>query len=207
MLATGKLPPDALPGDMALQDCILGLEFAGRDHNGKRVMGMVPAKGLATTVVVDDPEFLWPIPDKWTMEEASTVPVVYGTAYYALVVRGGLEPGESVLIHSGSGGVGQAAISICLSMGCEVYTTVGSNEKREYLKKEFPQLTDKNFANSRDTSFEQHVLRQTAGRGVDVVLNSLSEEKLQASVRCLAQHGRFLEIGKYDLSQNNPLGK
>jgi fatty acid synthase len=141
------------------------------------------------------------------MEEASTVPVVYGTAYYALVVRGGLEPGESVLIHSGSGGVGQAAISICLSMGCEVYTTVGSNEKREYLKKEFPQLTDKNFANSRDTSFEQHVLRQTAGRGVDVVLNSLSEEKLQASVRCLAQHGRFLEIGKYDLSQNNPLGK
>ena len=207
MLATGKLPPDALPGDMALQDCILGLEFAGRDQTGKRVMGMVAAKGLATTIVVDDPEFLWPIPDQWTMEEASTVPVVYSTAYYALVVRGGLEEGESVLIHSGSGGVGQAAISIALSMGCEVYTTVGSHEKREYLKKQFPQLTDKNFANSRDTSFEQHVLRQTGGRGVDVVLNSLSEEKLQASVRCLAQHGRFLEIGKYDLSQNNPLGK
>ncbi|CAG2122880.1 unnamed protein product, partial [Medioppia subpectinata] len=91
-------------------------------------------------------------------------------------------------------------------MGCEVYTTTGGEEKKAYLKKEFPQLTDKNFANSRDTSFEQHVLRQTAGRGVDVVLNSLSEEKLQASVRCLAQHGRFLEIGKYDLSQNNPLG-
>ena len=207
MLATGKLPPDALPGDMALQDCILGLEFAGRDQNGKRVMGMVAAKGLATTVVVDDPEFLWLIPDQWSMEEASTVPVVYSTAYYALVVRGGLEEGESVLIHSGSGGVGQAAISIALSMGCEVYTTVGSQEKKEYLKKEFPQLTDKNFANSRDTSFEQHILRQTSGRGVDVVLNSLSEEKLQASVRCLAQHGRFLEIGKYDLSQNNPLGQ
>ncbi|XP_054155200.1 fatty acid synthase-like [Oppia nitens] len=206
MLATGKLPPDALPGDLALQDCILGLEFAGRDHNGNRVMGMVAAKGLATTVVCDDPEFLWKIPDNWTMEEASTVPVVYSTAYYALVVRGGLQKGESVLIHSGSGGVGQAAISIALSMGCEVYTTVGSEEKREYLKKEFPQLANKNFANSRDTSFEQHILRQTAGRGVDVVLNSLSEEKLQASVRCLAQHGRFLEIGKYDLSQNNPLG-
>lgn len=207
MLATGKLPPDALPGDMALQDCILGLEFAGRDQRGNRVMGMVPAKGLATTVVVDDPDFLWKIPDSWTMEEASTVPVVYGTAYYALCVRGGLEEGESVLIHSGSGGVGQAAISIALSMGCEVYTTVGSSEKREFLKKEFPQLKDNNFANSRDTSFEQHILRQTKGRGVDVVLNSLSEEKLQASVRCLAQHGRFLEIGKYDLSQNNPLGK
>ena len=206
MLATGKLPPDALPGDLALQDCILGLEFAGRHPNGQRVMGMVAAKGLATTVLVDDPEFLWPIPEAWSMEEASTVPVCYSTAYYALVVRGELEKGESVLIHSGSGGVGQAAISIALSMGCTVFTTVGSEEKKAYLKKAFPALTDRNFANSRDTSFEQHVLRQTNGRGVDVILNSLSEEKLQASVRCLAQHGRFLEIGKYDLSQNNPLG-
>lgn len=206
MLATGKLPPDALPGDLALQECILGLEFAGRDPDGNRVMGMVPAKGLATSVLVEDPEFLWKIPDNWTMEEASTVPVVYATAYYALVVRGELESGESVLIHSGSGGVGQAAISICLSMGCTVYTTVGNDEKKEYLKKTFPQLKDNNFANSRDTYFEQRILRETDGRGVDVILNSLSEEKLQASVRCLAQHGRFLEIGKYDLSQNNPLG-
>ena len=206
MLATGKLSPDALPGDMALQDCILGLEFAGRDSQGKRVIGMLPCRGLATTAVVSDPDFLWPIPDNWNMEDASTVPVVYSTAYYALVVRGGLQPGESVLIHSGSGGVGQAAISICLSMGCQVFTSVGTKEKREFLKKEFPQLKDRNIANSRDTSFEQHVLRETKGRGVDLVLNSLSDEKLQASVRCLAQHGRFLEIGKYDLSQNNPLG-
>ena len=206
MLATGKLPPDALPGDMALQDCILGLEFSGRDKKGQRIMGMVPSKGLATTCIVSDPEFTWPVPDNWTLEEAATVPVVYSTAYYALVVRGGLQPGESVLIHSGSGGVGQAAISICLSMGCQVFTSVGSQQKREFLKKEFPQLKDANIANSRDTSFEQHVLRETRGRGVDVVLNSLSDEKLQASVRCLAQHGRFLEIGKYDLSQNNPLG-
>ena len=206
MLATGKLPPDALPGDMALQDCILGLEFAGRDSQGKRVMGMLPCRGLATTAVVSDPDFMWPIPETWSMEDASTVPVVYSTAYYALVVRGGLQPGESVLIHSGSGGVGQAAISICLSMGCQVFTTVGTKDKREFLKKEFPQLKDRNIANSRDTSFEQHVLRETKGRGVDLVLNSLSDEKLQASVRCLAQHGRFLEIGKYDLSQNNPLG-
>ena len=206
MLATGKLPPDALPGEMAIQDCIFGLEFAGRDARGSRVMGCVPAQGFATSILVDDPEFLWPIPDNWSMEEAATVPVVYATAYYALVVRGELNEGESVLIHSAAGGVGQAAISICLSRGCTVYCTVGSQDKREFLKKRFPQLRDENFANSRDTSFEQHVLRQTGGRGVDVVLNSLSEDKLQASVRALGSHGRFLEIGKYDLSQNNPLG-
>lgn len=206
MLATGKLPPDALPGELALQDNIFGLEFAGRDSKGKRVMGCVPAQAFATSVIVDDPDFLWEIPDNWSMAEAATVPVVYATAYYGLIVRGELNEGETVLIHSAAGGVGQAAISICLAHKCNVICTVGSHDKREFLKKRFPQLKDENFANSRDTSFEQHVLRMTNGKGVDVVLNSLSEEKLQASVRALGSHGRFLEIGKYDLSQNNPLG-
>jgi fatty acid synthase len=206
MLASGKLPPDALPGDLAGQDCILGLEFAGRDSTGRRVMGLVPAKGLATSVVLTDTDFLWQIPENWTMEQASTVPVCYATAYYALCVRGRLAEGESVLIHSGSGGVGTAAIAIALSKNCTVYTTVGSKEKKEHLKRRFPQLKDENFANSRDLTFEEHIKKQTKGRGVDLVLNSLSEEKLQASVRCLAQHGRFLEIGKYDLSNNTPLG-
>lgn len=128
-------------------------------------------------------------------------------SYYALVVRGRMRPGDSVLIHAGTGGVGQASIAIALHMGCTVFTTVGSKEKREFLKKRFPQLTDRYICNSRDTTFEQQVLIETDGRGVDIVLNSLAEEKLQASVRCLAKDGRFLEIGKYDLSNNSPLGK
>lgn len=83
---------------------------------------------------------------------------------------------------------------------------MGSQAKRDFLKKRFPQLTDNNIGNSRDTSFEQLVLSQTNGRGVDVVLNSLAADQLQASVRCLANGGRFLEIGKVDLSNNSPLG-
>ncbi|XP_055874982.1 fatty acid synthase-like [Biomphalaria glabrata] len=205
MLASGKLPPDAIPGDMASQDCILGMEFSGRDSNGRRIMGILPAKGLATSVDTAK-RFLWEIPDCWTMEEAATVPVVYCTVFYALVIRGHIKKGDKVLIHSGSGGVGQAAISVALSYGCEVFTTVGSNEKKEYLKSIFPQLTDRNFSNSRDTSFEHDILRETKGLGVDVVLNSLAEEKLLASVNLLAKHGRFLEIGKFDLSNNTPLG-
>lgn len=117
-----------------------------------------------------------------------------------------MKPGETLLVHAGTGGVGQASISIALSMGCKVFTTVGSKEKRDFLLKRFPQLTEANIANSRDTSFEQHIMRQTKGRGVDVILNSLAEDKLQASVRCLAKDGRFLEIGKYDLSNNSNLG-
>ncbi|XP_056432573.1 fatty acid synthase [Gadus chalcogrammus] len=205
MLATGKLPPDAIPGDVALQQCMLGMEFSGRDPSGRRVMGLLPAKGLATCVDADR-RFLWDVPSSWTLEQAASVPVVYATAYYSLVVRGRLRPGESVLVHSGSGGVGQAAIAIALSRKCKVFTTVGSAEKRAYLQKRFPQLTSESFANSRDATFEQHVLRHTRGKGVDMVLNSLAEEKLQASLRCLARHGRFLEIGKYDLSNNSPLG-
>ncbi|KAL0983890.1 hypothetical protein UPYG_G00134400 [Umbra pygmaea] len=205
MLATGKLPPDAIPGDLALQQCMLGMEFSGRDPSGKRVMGLLPAKGLATCVDADT-RFLWDVPDTWTLEQGASVPVVYATAYYSLVVRGRLRPGESVLIHSGSGGVGQAAIAIALSKRCRVFTTVGSAEKRAYLQKRFPQLNAESFANSRDATFEQHVLLHTNGKGVDIVLNSLAEEKLQASLRCLARHGRFLEIGKYDLSNNSPLG-
>lgn len=205
MLATGKLPPDALPGNLATQDCILGLEFSGRDSKGERVMAMVPARGLATTVLAD-PGFSWVVPSKWSLEEASTIPVAYTTSYYALFVRGGLKPGESVLIHAGSGGVGQASISIALHAGCKVFTTVGTPEKRQFLKKMFPQLTDSNIGNSRDTSFEQLIMNETNGRGVDMVLNSLAEEKLHASLRCLAEGGRFLEIGKFDLSNDAPLG-
>ncbi|XP_017773704.1 PREDICTED: fatty acid synthase [Nicrophorus vespilloides] len=205
MLASGKLPPDALPGDLAGQDCILGLEFSGRDSKGRRVMGMVSAKSMATTVLAD-PGFLWEVPEKWSLEEAATIPVVYGTSYYALCVRGQLRPGETVLIHAGTGGVGQASITIALHMGCKVFTTVSSQAKRDFLKKTFPQLTDNCIGNSRDTTFEQLVLTETNGRGVDLVLNSLAASQLQASVRCLAIGGRFCEIGKVDLSNNSPLG-
>lgn len=205
MLATGKLPPDAIPGNMADQDCILGMEFSGRNKDGKRVMGLLAAKGLATTVDADK-DFLWEIPDNWSLEEAASIPVVYSTAYYALVVRGQIKKGDKVLIHSGSGGVGQAAISVAHHYGCEVFTTVGSQEKKKYLQKRFSFLTDKHFSYSRSTTFETDILRVTKGRGVDVILNSLADEKLQASLRVLAQHGRFLEIGKVDLSNNTPLG-
>ncbi|XP_017099797.2 fatty acid synthase [Drosophila bipectinata] len=205
MLASGKLGVDALPGDLAYQDCVLGLEFSGRDSRGRRVMAMVTAKSLATNCLANK-NLMWEIPKDWTMEEASTVPCVYATVYYALVVRGQMKKGERILIHAGSGGVGQAAISVALAHGLTVFTTVGSKEKREFLQRRFPKLQARNIGNSRDTSFEQLIMSETHGEGVELVLNSLSEEKLQASIRCLALNGRFLEIGKFDLSNNTPLG-
>jgi len=117
-----------------------------------------------------------------------------------------MKKGDKILIHSGTGGIGQAAIHLALKEGCEVFTTVGTSDKRTFIKKMFSTILDEHIGNSRDTSFEQMIMRQTKGRGIDIVLNSLAEEKLIASVRCLAQNGRFLEIGKFDLVSNNPLG-
>lgn len=116
-----------------------------------------------------------------------------------------MKRGQSILIHAGSGGIGQAAIRIALHYGLDVYTTVGTETKRQFIKETFPEIKDHQIGNSRDTTFEQFIMKQTKGRGVDLVLNSLAEEKLQASVRCVARGGHFLEIGKFDLSMDNPL--
>lgn len=206
MLASGRLPLDALPVSIALSDCILGLEFSGRTREGKRIAGMLGGRGIATEALYEEDQSIsFEIPDTMSLEEGATIPVVYATVVMALQHRGRFAKGESILIHSGSGGVGQAAIRLCLYQGLTVYTTVGNQEKRDFLKEEFPQLTDAHIFNSRDCSFETDVMRATNGRGVDLVLNSLSEDKLQASVRCLADGGRFLEIGKYDMALNNPV--
>jgi len=86
-----------------------------------------------------------------------------------------------------------------------VFTTVGTAEKRIFIRKLSPAIPDKHIGNSQNTSFEQMIMRQTNGRGVDIVLNSLTEEKFIASIRCLAKRDRFLEIGKFDILSNNPL--
>ncbi|XP_045539247.1 fatty acid synthase-like [Papilio machaon] len=205
MTAMGRVTVDAVARGRLNQECVQGFEVVGRTPNGSRVMAMVRNSGMAN-MVAGDKILMWSIPDEWTFEEACSVPVAYGTVYYAFVMVAQLQRGESVLIHAGSGGVGQAAINVALHYGCEVFTTVGTPEKRAFIKKLFPQLKDSHIGNSRDTSFEDMIRRETKGKGVDVVLNSLSDEKLQASVRCLGYRGRFLEIGKFDISNNTPIG-
>lgn len=97
----------------------------------------------------------------------------------------------------------EAAIRVALHHGLTIYATVGSKEKREFLKKTFPQLTDAHIGNSHDTSFEQLVMQATQGRGVDLILNTLADEMLKASLRCLRLNGRFLQIEKFDFNHNS----
>ncbi|XP_046963777.1 fatty acid synthase-like [Vanessa cardui] len=205
MTAMGRVSVDAVAKGRLAQECVQGFEVVGRTCNGTRVMAMVRNSGMSNMVIADR-ELLWGFPDEWTFEEAASVPVAYGTVYYALIMVGKMQRGESILIHAGSGGVGQAAINVALRYGCEVFTTVGTPEKRAFIKRLFPQLKDSHIGNSRDTSFEAMVRKETNGKGVDLVLNSLADEKLQASVRCLGYRGRFLEIGKFDIFNNTLIG-
>lgn len=207
MLATGRLPLDAIPIKLAMCDCLLGLEFSGFDAANRRVMGMVFGRGIATHVICPEKSAIKiEVPPGIDLKEAATIPVVYATAIMALLYRGKMQRGESILIHAGSGGVGQAAIRLAAHFGVEVYTTVGTDEKRNFLLDEFGHCLDNDHIfSSRDCNFEQQILRATKGRGVDLVLNSLADDKLQASINCLADGGRFLEIGKYDMSVDSRL--
>ncbi|KAF2904462.1 hypothetical protein ILUMI_01702 [Ignelater luminosus] len=204
MTASGRINNDVITKDRIEQYNVQGFEFSGRDASGKRVLGMIPSGGLASIINADS-YLVLEIPEIFSMEDAATIPVAYGTVLHAFKIAN-LKEGESVLIHAGSGGVGQAAIHVATFHKCTIFTTVGTQEKREFIRQTFPHIPESHIGNSRDTSFEQMVMRETNGRGVDVVLNSLAEEKLQASVRCLAPGGHFLEIGKFDLASNNNIG-
>uniref|UniRef100_A0A6P7GXN3 Fatty acid synthase-like n=1 Tax=Diabrotica virgifera virgifera TaxID=50390 RepID=A0A6P7GXN3_DIAVI len=203
MIATGKIQAEGIDS-IPTMGCGIGFEYAGVTPKGKRIMGLIAGEALALQVH-NDTYFTWEVPKEWSLKDACTVPCVYATCYYGLIIRGQLQPGESILIHAGTGGIGLAAINIALSMDCEVYTTVSTKEKKQFLKNTFPSLKDENIGNSRDKSFETMIKENTNGRGVDVVLNSLSDTLFQASIRCLAEGGRFLEIGKVDLINSSPI--
>nr|WHN38867.1 polyketide synthase 6 [Elsinoe perseae] len=140
------------------------------------------------------------IPEGMDMTIAASIPLVYATAYYSLYNVAKLEEGESVLIHAAAGGVGQAAIGLAKLRNARIFATVGSAEKKKFLA-EHHGIPEHQIFSSRDTSFVDGVLRATNGRGADVVLNSLSGTLLQETWRCIAELGRFVEIGKKDLEQ------
>lgn len=205
MLATGKLSSSFIKTSRGEGDCVLGLEFSGITSKTQRVMGMIDSGALATHVQADS-DLLWECPENWSLEEAATVPIVYSTVYSALFLAVKIEKGKKILIHAGTGGVGLAAIRVALAYGLEVFTTVSTQEKRNYLLEQYPKLKESHIGNSRDTSFYNMIMFETNGKGVDYVLNSLSEEKLKTSIKCLGRGGKFLEIGKFDIANDNKIG-
>ncbi|MFE3040814.1 SDR family NAD(P)-dependent oxidoreductase [Kitasatospora indigofera] len=155
---------------------------------GDRVTGMMPGAFGPRTVA--DHRLLTAIPDGWSFTAAAAVPVAFTTAWYGLFDLGELRPGDRVLVHSGAGGVGMAAVQLALNSGAEVFATA-SPAKWDTLRR--LGLADDHIGSSRDTRFADRF------PAMDVVLNSLAGELTDASLRLLADGGRFVELGKTDV--------
>lgn len=194
--ATGLLSSARL--DKTYSGLTLGLECVGYVSAigdgvknvalGEPVMAIAPRS--FGTHVQTDARFVFPIAGDSSFEASATLPIALCTAYYALKKLGQLQPQEKVLIHSATGGVGQAAVQLAQHIGAEVFATAGSDEKRDFLRQQGVQ----HVMNSRDVDFAQAVLQETNGQGVDVILNTLPSDTLHHSVACLQAGGRIIDI-------------
>jgi acyl transferase domain-containing protein/acyl carrier protein len=188
----------------------LGIECAGRVVRagadvrrfapGDRVMAFAH-DSLASHAVADE-RLVAPVPSGLDFTQASTIPIAFLTAYYALVHLGRIGAGERVLIHSATGGVGLAAIQVARRAGAEIFATAGTEEKRAMLRT----LGVTHVADSRSLDFVDAFSAATRGEGVDLVLNSLTGEAIPAGLGLLRNGGRFLEIGKRDIYDDRALG-
>jgi polyketide synthase 1/15 len=160
---------------------------------GDAVMGLIDGVGPLAVV---DRQLLVEKPQGWSFAEAASAPVAFMTALYGLADLAGLRAGDAVLIHAATGGVGMAAVQLARHLGAEVFVTA-SRGKWDTLRA--MGFDADHIADSRTLDFEEKILSATAGRGVDVVLNSLANEFVDASLRLLVRGGRFIEMGKTDI--------
>ena len=144
------------------------------------------------------------IPDSMSFEDAATIPLVYLTSIYSLFNVANLRKHQSVLIHSAAGGLGIACIQLAQYIGAEIYVTVSTEEKRKFLAENYGILYERMFS-SRNTEFAKRIFAATNGRGVDVIVNSLTGELLDESWRITADGGTMVELGKKDIVDRNKL--
>ncbi|QRK92240.1 type I polyketide synthase [Saccharopolyspora erythraea] len=204
--ATGLLDPEAMEGSLSRET--LGLECSGTVLRvGEVVSGLRPGDEVfahsrdlfGSHVTLDEVRVVKKPTTLSLAQAASLLPAV--TAHQSLVRLAGVRRGDRVLVHSGAGGVGLAAVRIAMWLGAEVYATAGSEQRRELLRREGVA----GVSDSRSTAFADDILRWTDGAGVDVVVNSLSGEALHKSIGLLRPFGRFVELGKADIAADHAL--
>ncbi|WP_428273702.1 SDR family NAD(P)-dependent oxidoreductase [Candidatus Palauibacter sp.] len=187
---------------------MLGEEFCGRIVEtgadvtavsvGDRVAGF--AFGTFGPEVVTREELVALAPPDVSATALATIPSVFVTCVLSYELAG-LEAGDCVLIHAGAGGVGLAAIQLAQAAGAEVFATA-SAPKRGFLRS----LGVEHVFDSRSTAFGQEILDATGGAGIDVVLNSLTGEGfIEASLACLSQGGRFVELARRDILSHDEM--
>jgi acyl transferase domain-containing protein/NAD(P)-dependent dehydrogenase (short-subunit alcohol dehydrogenase family) len=192
LIALGRYPATAL-----------GLEIAGVVTEtgagvtsvapGDRVMGIVPAS--IGPIAVADHRCVIKMPAGWSFAQSAAAPTAYVTAYLALRSLADVQPGDRVLIHAAAGGVGMAALQLARSWKAEVYATASSDKWAVLEQQGVPR---DRIASSRTLDFEQGFGSGADGLSMDIVLNCLAGEFIDASMRLLAEGGRFIELGRTD---------
>lgn len=202
-IALGQMQPGVpMTGEVAGIVTSVGSNLQSVWKTGDRAIGLMVAP-FGNQVRVNGKGIV-PIPDSISFTDAASIPIVFYTAWYCLTQVARLESSQSVLIHAASGGVGQAAIQIAKLIGAEIYATVGSMTKRKLIQDQYG-IADSHIFSSHTRNFKKGIMRSTRGKGVDVVLNSLSGEFLMDSWDCVAPFGTFLEIGKTDIYGHSQL--
>jgi NADPH:quinone reductase-like Zn-dependent oxidoreductase len=135
------------------------------------------------------------MPPGLSFEDGAGVPTVFLTCYHALRNVARLQPGERVLIHTATGGIGLTAIEIARSTDAEIFATAGSDAKRAFLRS----IGIRSPMDSRSTEFADAIMDETGGEGVDVVLNTLPGAAGACGLRVLRPFGRFLQLDKQDI--------
>ncbi|MGW0158707.1 sulfolipid-1 biosynthesis phthioceranic/hydroxyphthioceranic acid synthase [Mycobacterium sp. NPDC003323] len=189
----------------------LGADFAGvvtavgpgvTGHKVGDRVGGISADGAWATFVTCDANLAVTLPPGLPTNRAAAVPSAHATAWYSLHDLARISAGDKVLIHSATGGVGQAAIAIARAAGAEIYATAGSDARRELLRG----MGIEHVYDSRSTEFAEQIRRDTDGYGVDIVLNSLTGAAQKAGLELLSFGGRFVEIGKRDIYGDTRMG-
>ncbi|KAL9001809.1 MAG: hypothetical protein Q9188_005223 [Gyalolechia gomerana] len=199
LVALGKVPEDTLGNECA--GIITRVGEGSHLAAGDRVCAAT--KGCFKSFARAKTDFVWKIPNDFDLCEAAALPATLVTAYIAIHYIAKMEYRESILIHAGAGGTGQAAIQIARRLHADIFVTVGTVEKKRWLIEEYGIPEDHIFY-SRDTSFASGI-RQMRKTGIDIVLNSLAGESLVASWECIAPFGRFIELGKQDIHSDSSL--
>src|SRR5689334_15544359 len=175
----------------------LGVDFAGVVRSapegagvsaGDRVACVLPYGGGADLVALGA-DSVFPLPDAVSFEKAAALPMNYLTAHFALVERGGLREGETVLVHGAAGGVGTATIQVAKGLGARTIAVVSTEEKADYAR-----AAGADEAVLLD-GFKESVQALTDGEGVDVVVDVVGGDAFTDSLRVLAPQGRLLVVG------------
>jgi NADPH2:quinone reductase len=158
---------------------------------GQRVYLTGSLTGTYAEEALCEPKHLHPLPDHISFEQGAALGIPYATAFYALYFRARAVPGETVLIHGASGGVGLAAVQIARSMGLRVFGTGGSDSGREEILRQGAHVA----FNHTQTGYEAEITAQTDGLGLDVVVEMLANVNLDRDLKLLAPNGRVVVIG------------